>query len=346
MIRAYPVFLAAAIILLCVLMLVAVGNGPSDIDALTIVQIVLNAITGDSNAQGLAAVEAWQSVVIEQVRLPRVLVAALVGAALALCGAVLQGLFRNPLASPSVLGVSSGAGLGAVIAIFLGLSAVNMWALPVFAFIGAGITLFLVYYIATYQGNTPISTLLLSGVAVSSFNIAMTSLILALAMQNWEVGRSIAYWTMGGLDGRGWQHVWIILPVFVITAGFILSYRRDLDMMLVGEIHASTVGVDVRRVRLYLLTATALLTGAAVSVAGGIGFVGLVVPHVTRLLVGPHHRYLLPMSTILGAMVLVFADLLIRGDSSYTVIPLGVVTSAMGAPFFLFLLLKQRRLIQ
>ncbi len=326
--------------------LTAVVVGPSNISVIQTLQTLLNLIS-DNRLDGLLGeTKAWQQTVIYQVRLPRVLTALLVGASLAVCGGVLQGLFRNPLASPSILGVSSGASLGAVIAIFLGLSSTSVWALPAFAFVGAGTTLFLVYRIATYRGHTPIGTLLLSGVAVSAFNIAMSSLVLALAMQNWEVGKSIVYWTMGGLDGRNWYHVLLMLPVFLLSMVVIFSYQRDLDIMLVGEIHANAVGVDVPKVRLYLLLVTALLTGCAVSVAGGIGFIGLVVPHITRLLVGPHHRHLLPLSALLGAIILVLADLMVRGDASYAVIPLGVVTAAMGAPFFLFLLIKQRKLMQ
>ena len=323
----------------------AVITGPSDIGLARTVQIILNLIT-DNQLDGLISdVKAWQQTVIVQVRLPRVITAVLVGASLAVSGAVLQGLFRNPLASPSILGVSSGASLGAVIAIFLGLAAGTLWALPLFSFIGAGLTLLLVYRIATNRGNTPVGTLLLSGVAVSAFNVAMSSLVLALAVRDWEVGQSILYWTMGGLDGRNWFHVLLLLPVFIFSMVVIFNFQRDLDIMLVGEIHANTLGVDVARVRLYLLIVTALLTGCAVSVAGGIGFVGLVVPHITRLLSGPHHQRLLPLSALLGAIILVLADLLLRGKADDTTIPLGVVTAAMGAPFFLFLLMKQRKQI-
>lgn len=338
------IFISAA--LLTIAMLTAVVTGPSNISLAQTLQIILDLIAEKHFAGLLADVKNWQQTIIFQVRLPRVICAALVGASLALSGAVLQGLFRNPLASPSVLGVSSGASLGAVIAIFLGLEATTIWALPAFAFAGSAMTLFMVYRIATYRGHTPMGTLLLAGVAVSAFNIAMSSLVLALAMHEWEVGKSIVFWTMGGLDGRNWFHVALILPVFLLSLAYVFSFQKDLDILMIGEIHANAVGVDVAKTRFYLLLMTALLTGCAVSVAGGIGFIGLVVPHITRLMTGPHHARLLPVSTLLGALVLVSADLLIRGDSSHTVIPLGVVTACMGAPFFLFLLLKQRKLMQ
>ena len=340
-----PIVFSIGVLLLAV-MVAAVVIGPSDIGFARTLQILVNLVSGHQLQIDWVKVQAWQQTIVYQVRLPRVICAVLVGASLAVCGAVLQGLFRNPLASPSILGVSSGASLGAVIAIFFGLAASTVWALPLFAFLGAGVTLLMVYRIATYRGHTPIGTLLLSGVAVSAFNVSMSSLVLALALQNWEVGKSIVYWTMGGLDGRNWYHVLLLLPVFVLSMVVIISCQRDLDIMLVGEVHASAVGVDVPRIRLYLLLVTALLTGCAVSVAGGIGFIGLVVPHIVRLMVGPHHQRLLPLSALFGGLILVSADLLIRGDASYTTIPLGVVTATMGAPFFLFLLLRQRKLMQ
>jgi len=335
-----------ALLVLGLVLLVALTVGPSSIEPVALIQIVLDIVFNAHFSGVIMEVERWQQIVVSQVRLPRVIIAALVGASLSLSGAVLQGLFRNPLASPSVLGVSSGASLGAIVAIFLGFAATNVWSLPLFAFVGAGVTLLFVYRIATFRGNAPMGTLLLSGVAVSAFNIAMSSLIVALAMQQWEVGRTIIFWTMGGLDGRNWYHVMLLLPVFLFCLIIVFSYQRDLDILLVGEVHANAVGVDVAKVRLHLLLVTALLTGCSVSIAGGIGFVGLVVPHITRLIVGPKHQSLLPMSAFLGAITLVLADSLVRGDASYAAIPLGVVTGTLGAPFFLFLLIKQRKLMQ
>ncbi|MCY4046134.1 MAG: iron chelate uptake ABC transporter family permease subunit [Cellvibrionales bacterium] len=342
----FPLLFMLISALLILGIIVAVIIGPASISALEVLQALLNGISGGL-LQGLVSdIALWQQTIIDQVRLPRVLTAVLVGASLAVCGAVLQGLFRNPLASPSVLGVSSGASLGAVVAIFLGLAASTLWVLPLFAFLGAAVTLLVVYQIATYRGHTPMGTLLLAGVAVGAFNVAMSSLILALSLQNWEVGRTIVYWTMGGLDGRGWHHVLLILPIFIVAFTVMMSFERDLDILLMGEIHANAVGVDVPKVRLILLLVTALLTGCAVSVAGGIGFVGLVVPHMIRLLVGPHHRKLLPLSAMAGALILVIADLMVRSGTSDTSIPLGVITASMGAPFFLFLLFKQRKLMR
>jgi iron complex transport system permease protein len=326
-------------LLLAVGMVAAIVVGPAGISLSETIRALLH-----PSALDPVSATTWQETVIWQVRLPRVVTGALVGASLAVSGAVLQGLFRNPLASPSILGVSSGASLGAVIAIFLGFATVEVWALPLSAFLGALVTLLLVYAIATRQGQTPIATLLLAGIAVGAFNVAMSSLVLALALEQWEVGKSIIYWTMGGLDGRTWDHVVLIAPVFAIGLPLMVAHRRELDALLVGEIHAAAIGVDVARTRLILLLITAFLVGAAVAVSGGIGFIGLVVPHIVRLMTGPHHRHLIPLSALGGAIALMAADILLRVLFVENNVPLGVLTAAMGAPFFLFLLMRQRGL--
>jgi len=320
------------------LMLLGVLQGPADIPLMNI-GIILKQIV--FNTAG-SAVPNWQTSIICDVRLPRVIIALFAGASLALCGLVMQGMFRNPLASPSVLGVSSGASLGAVIAIYLGASLVSAWAIPLFAFIGASLSLTIVYRVASSRGQTSVATLLLSGVAMSALNVAATSLLLALSLNNWDVARMIIYWTMGGLDGRTWDHVLIILPIVVSGFVFLLFYSKQLDLLLLGEQHALSVGVDVKRVRRNLLIISTAMVGASVSVVGGIGFIGLVVPHIMRLLLGPAHRYLLPACLLAGAITLLSADLFINRFFSAQAVPLGVVTAALGAPFFLFLLIKQR----
>jgi len=285
----------------------------------------------------------WEATVLLDVRLPRVLVAALVGGSLALCGAALQGLFKNPLADSSVLGVSAGASLGAVLALYLGLAAQTVWALPLLAFVGAALTAFAVYAIASRRGHTPVGTLLLSGVALGGFNAAMTSFVLSIALANYDIGRQIIGWLMGGLDGRTWDHVKLALPAMLLGTVVILTHARDLDALLLGETHAGAVGVNIVRVRRSIILCTSLLTGAAVAVSGAIGFVGLVVPHVLRLVIGPGHRWLLPTSIVTGAAFLVLTDMAARTLIRPEEIRLGVLTSAIGAPFFIFLLLKSRK---
>lgn len=284
----------------------------------------------------------WEETVLLRVRAPRVAVGALVGAALALSGAALQGLFRNPLADPGVLGVSAGAALGAVLAIHAGLAARSIWALPAMAFVGAAATAFAVYAIATRRGRTPVGTLLLAGVALGSLNVSLTSAVLALALANYEIGRAMIYWLMGGLDGRTWDHVRVAAPAVLLGAAVVLAHARDLDAMVLGETHAAAVGVDVQAVRRRLVAATSLLAAAAVAVSGAVGFVGLVVPHILRLLVGPAHARLLPFSALGGAAAVVAADLVARTAIAPEEIRLGVITAAVGAPFFLWLLVRRR----
>ncbi len=286
---------------------------------------------------------AWEGTILLQVRLPRILVGMCVGGGLGLCGGALQGLFRNPLADPAILGVSSGASLGAVIALYLGLAVQTVWALPLLACLGAGVTAFVVNAIASRRGQTPVGTLLLAGVAMSSLMTALTSFVLSLALANYNIGSQIVLWILGGLDGRTWDHVKLVAPATCIGGAFILAYARDLDVLLLGELHAASVGVDVSQVRRALLITTSLVTGVGVAVSGAIGFVGLVIPHILRLLIGPHHRWLLPLSMLVGAAFLVLTDCLARTLIAPEEIRLGVITASIGAPFFLFLLLQHRR---
>lgn len=330
--------LIVLMLLVIALTILGVLQGPADISLSHIGDIFKQALFNTSGND----ITNWQHSVIVDIRLPRVIIALFAGASLALCGLVMQGMFRNPLASPSVLGVSSGASLGAVIAIYLGFSLISAWAIPLFAFIGAGISLSIVYRVASSRGQTNVATLLLSGVAISALNVAATSLLLALSLSNWDVARMIIYWTMGGLDGRTWDHVFIILPIVLSGFVLLLFYSKQLDLLLLGEQHALSVGVDVRKTRRNLLIISSAMVGASVSVVGGIGFIGLVVPHILRLLLGPAHRYLLPACLFGGAITLLGADLFLNSFFSEQAIPLGVVTAALGAPFFLFLLIKQR----
>ncbi|MEJ6080696.1 iron ABC transporter permease [Vibrio sp. 1-Bac 57] len=331
-------FIGLLAALFLVLALLAILQGPVDLNINTVVEILKAQLVNYLPEHILK----WQQSIIIDVRLPRVIIAMFAGASLALCGLIMQGMFRNPLASPSVLGVSSGASLGAVIAIYFGFSLFSAWAIPLFAFIGAGLSLSIVYRIASNQGQANIATLLLAGVAISALNVAAISLLLGLSLSNWDVARMIIYWTMGGLDGRTWDHVFIILPI--ICSGFILLlfYNKPLDLLLLGEQHALSVGVDVKRTRRNLLIISTAMVGASVSVVGGIGFIGLVVPHILRLILGPSHRYLLPACLFGGAITLLSADLFLTLFFKASAIPLGVITAGLGAPFFLFLLIRQR----
>lgn len=285
----------------------------------------------------------WHRTLVLDVRLPRVVAGLIVGAGLAVSGAALQGLFRNPLADPGVIGVSSGASLGAVLAMYLGLAAVTSWSVPLFSIAFAAAAAFTVYGAATRRGRTPVATLLLAGIAVGSFAGALTSFVLSLSLDEYEQGRQTFRWLMGGLEARTWREVALVGPPTLLGGALLLGSYRELDALVLGEVEAAAVGVDVERVRRRLVFATSLVVGSSVAVSGVIGFVGLVVPHVLRLLVGPAHAVLLPASIVFGAAFLAVADTLARTLLAPQEIRLGVVTALFGAPFFLYLLLGRRQ---
>ena len=288
--------------LLLAMLFVGVGVGSADISW----SEACRALRGD------AELPHWIGVVVREVRVPRVLVGALAGAGLGVAGCALQGMCRNPLADPGVLGLASGASLGAVTALYLGLASYTVWAVPACAFAGSALTAFMVYRIASHRGELPVATLLLAGIAIGAVMQALTSFVLFLSLAEYEVGRQIVFWTLGGLDGRTWDHGFLAAPAILFSSAVLLLYAQDLDALLLGESHALAVGVDVARVRAVLISACALLVAAAVAVSGVIGFVGLVVPHLLRLLTGPRHRSLLLLSMLGGAILVVGADLVAR----------------------------------
>jgi iron complex transport system permease protein len=216
-------------------------------------------------------------------------------------------------------------------------------ALPLAAFAGALGALVLVYALATRGGVTPVSTLLLSGIALAALFGAASSLLISINIASWQIAQEILFWLMGGLDNRTWAHVWLSVPFIILSVTLSFFYVRDLDLLLQGEETAASLGVDVESTRRVLVVIAALLTGSAVSVAGTIGFVGLIIPHAVRLCVGPAHRALLPLSSLAGATFLIVCDLLARTVSPPGEIRLGIVTAAFGAPFFLFLLIRKYR---
>lgn len=279
--------------------------------------------------------------IIILLRLPRVLLAGLVGAGLALAGTTFQGLFRNPMADPFVIGVSSGAALGAVCAMLLQsvMHFVFPQAVPLFAFLFAILTILLVYQLARTGSKVPVMTLLLAGVAVSSLLSALVSLVMFFSGSQLH---QVVFWLMGGFSGRGWSYFYMFIPYGILGAIIILIYARELNAMLLGEEPAQHLGIEVEMVKRNLLIGAALLTGAAVSVSGLIGFIGLIIPHMVRMLVGPDHRLLLPTVAILGAIVLILADLLARVILAPEELPVGIVTALFGAPFFIYLLRKQK----
>lgn len=279
---------------------------------------------------------------VDQIRLPRILVGGLVGAALGVSGVVMQALFRNPLAEPGVVGVSSGAALGAVGAIYFGWAGVSRWFMPAAAFAGAMLAVIVVFLVWTRSRRSGAGTLLLVGIGINSFLSAVISLMVANAPNENEL-RGIIYWLQGGLEARTWEHVYLVAWPILLGCLLLMAFARDLNMLLLGDDHARTSGIDVARTRGILLAIASVVTGAAVAVSGIIGFVGLVIPHSIRLVAGPDHRLLLPASALGGAGFLIIADTISRLAWNPVTIQVGVVTSLIGAPFFLYLVLRGDR---
>ena len=273
-------------------------------------------------------------VIVTQLRLPRIVLAAIVGFSLAAAGTVMQGFFRNPMADPSIIGVSSGAAAGAVAFIVFPLSV--PFGLQGTAFAGALVSAFLVYLLATEGGRTPVATLLLAGIALQTFLGAVISFILLQA--GWRLQEAI-YWLMGHLHASTWDEVLVTLPVSLVAFCVLAAYARDLNVLLLGESDAHSLGIEVEHTKCVLLGVASVITAGAVAVAGVIGFVGLIVPHVMRLLVGPDHRILLPTSALAGAVFLVATDTVARTGPAE--LPVGIVTAALGAPFFIYLLRRR-----
>ncbi|GGW83031.1 FecCD family ABC transporter permease [Streptomyces lomondensis] len=279
--------------------------------------------------------------VLWNVRFPRIVLALLVGASLGCAGALMQGVFGNPLAEPGVIGVSSGAAVGAVAAIALGLNVLGTWTVPVLAFASGLLTVLLVYAMARSGGRTEVVTLILTGIAVNAFAGALIGLFLFVA--DTAAVNQITFWQLGSLSQATWPKVLAVLPCAVIGLAVAPLYARRLDLLALGERPARHLGVDVERLRITLVLVIALLTAAAVSVSGVIGFVGLVVPHLLRMAAGPGHRFLIPGSALLGALVLLAADLTARTVAAPAELPLGVLTALLGSPFFFWLLRRTRR---
>ena len=322
------------LIILAALIVVAVAVGAVYVPFGRVVSIILK----NWGLLGNVELPKDQEPIIYLVRLPRVIVACFVGAALGVSGAVMQGMFRNPMADPGILGVSSGAGLGAVTAITLGLSAQSMYFRPLFASVGAIAAVAIIYFLSLRGGKIPTLTLILSGIAVSTFIGAITQLVLVNS-NDYEV-RTFIFWTMGGLNDMMWEQVRLITAPIIICLIILLFFARDLNILLLGEEEAQSVGMDTSRTRKLLLLLTSLTTAVAISVSGPVSFVGLIVPHIMRLIIGSDHRILIPASAVGGAMFLVCCDMISRISGETGV---GIVTSLLGAPYFLYLLVKARK---
>ncbi|MCH2165300.1 MAG: iron ABC transporter permease [Marinovum sp.] len=293
------------------------------------------------------APEQMASIVLFDIRLPRLFMGIVVGAALAVSGAVMQGLFRNPLADPGIVGVSAGAGLGAILAIVLGgllpvwlAEATGMYLVPFAAFVGGWGTTILLYAVSTRGGQTSVATMLLAGIALGALAGAVGGL-LAYAADDRQL-RELTLWGLGSLAGASWTKVTVTVPFILLALGVAMTLGRGLNGLALGEATAAHIGIRVQRMKNTAILTVAAATGAAVAATGGIGFIGIVVPHLLRLATGPDHRALLLNSALLGASILLIADMISRVIIAPAEMPIGIVTAFLGSPVFLWILLRNR----
>jgi iron complex transport system permease protein len=329
--------LSALLVLVVAGGFISLTSGSWPIAAINVLKIVLSKV-------GLyaGAVNDIEASIVWDGRLPRFLVALLVGFSLGGAGTLMQGIFKNPMASPGVMGIDSGAALGAVLAIYAGLASGSLLALPFAAIIFSILTLVLVYAIATSRGRTSISTLLLAGIALNLVLGALTSFVITLSTREFDVGRVIVNWLMGDLNNRSWEHVNIVIPTTVAALVGSLFFAKDLNLLMLGEETAANLGVNIKRARNWLLLFSSIETGGAIAVSGVIGFVGLVAPHIMRSLVGPDNRKLIFFSGLLAAVFIIYADLFVRLVVTVD-LKVGIITSMLGGPFFLYLIVKHRK---
>jgi iron complex transport system permease protein len=325
-------------LLLGITIVVTLGIGSTDIPFKTLSYVLLDKLpfihiepTWTSNTE----------IIIFDIRLPRLLLAGLVGAALAVAGTTYQGLFRNPLADPYLIGVAQGAALGAVIGFMLPISW-QIGSIPLLAFVGAVSAAAMVYSIAKVGKTLPMTTLILAGVAIGAFLAAITSYLM---IASGDKLHGIISWLLGSFSLTSWWQVAMVTPYILIGTVIIWLYARPLNVMQLDEEQAQQLGINVEQVKLILLGAATLITAAAVCFCGIIGFVGIIIPHAVRLIWGPDHRFLLPLATLAGAIFLILADTAARTMLAPTEVPIGVITAFLGAPFFLYLLRQKKRAI-
>lgn len=329
------------LIALPVVIIFSTGIGAFNIPPLNVLAALVHSIGIDS---GIEVSQAQENVLL-QIRLPRVLMAVIVGAALSVSGAGMQGLFRNPLADPGLVGISSGAVLGAALVIVLGWQAseglLGFYGLSVATFIGAVLCTLVVFRLASTKGRAQVTTMLLAGIAINALVGAVTGLLIYTADDD-EL-RSLTFWTLGSLGGANWTTFLGMLPLIIIPTIQILRLSKKLDVFSLGEESAQCMGVDVQSLKRHLIIWVTIAVGSSVAVVGMIGFVGLVVPHLVRLIFGANHRFVVMGSVLLGAILLTLADLLSRVVVMPSELPIGIITAMLGTPLFIMLLLQQRR---
>lgn len=333
----------ALLVLLAIVILVSCSIGAADLTIGDAFKIIIQRLPLLGSSIIKEPLTGSQVSIIWKIRMPRVLLAGIVGAALAFSGAIYQGLFKNPMAESFVLGVSSGAALGGAIALILGISGiVGIGGTGFMAFVGALLTTFLVYQLGRTRGKVSMTSLLLAGIAINFMLSAIISLLMIFNRQRME---NIVMWTMGSFSNATWDKV--IMSSVAVFIAMIISrlFAKDLNVLLMGEEEAKHLGIEVEKTKRILLALSSFIAAMAVSVSGIIGFVGLIIPHAVRMVMGPDHRVVLPYSAVVGSIFLVIADTLARTIANPMEIPVGIITALAGAPFFLYLLAKDKRKI-
>ncbi len=340
--RIYKYLLILSFIILAFVIIISSTMGVADISFIDSLRIMVSRIPLVGSLIASDNIRQSHYYIVLNVRLPRILLSALIGVGLSVVGSTFQSMFRNPMADPYILGISSGAAAGATIAIVLGLGGIigGLSIITLFAFIGAILTVVLVYNIARAGNRVTTLALILAGVAVGFFLSSVVSLLMFFNRDDIE---KIVMWTMGSLSAATWNEVGILTPVVIIGSMIIIAYARDLNAMSIGDETAKSLGIEVERVKKILLIVSSLIVASCVSSSGVIGFVGLIVPHTIRLMVGSDQRAVLPFSAVWGAIFMVVCDTLARNLIPPSEIPVGAITSLFGAPFFIFMLYKNKK---
>ena len=338
----WKILIVLLILLLLAVIVLSLNVGFSQISFMNISKILIKNVPFLGDLVQFSDIPRIEEVIVMQIRLPRILSSAFVGIALATAGVVYQGIFKNPMADPYVIGASSGAALGAALAIVLGLgfSLLGISTVPIFAFIGCLFSVLLVYSISRVGSRVQTTTLLLTGLSVSILFSAIVTYLQTIAGERLH---ALTFWIMGGFTYVEWGDVFSTLPLIIAGVGAIYIYSRDLNILVLGENEAQHLGVNVEKTKLILLFFSALVTAAAVSISGLIGFTGLIIPHITRILIGADHRILIPCSAIIAAIFMMLCDCLARVIATPAEVPVGVITAMCGGPFFIYLLRRKRK---
>jgi len=340
--KKYRLILLLMVAAMLIEIVLCTALGAADIPFFSAVKAVLINIPFVKDFIQADGIKEVHIIIITRLRLPRVILAACIGSALSVAGASFQGLFKNPLADPYIIGASSGGAVGAAFAIVLksAISISGFSIVTIFAFLGSLSATYVVYMLGRIKGKFSITAIILSGIALNSMLSALLSLILLFSREQMN---QIIYWTMGSFSSAGWEQVAIVLPGIAIGMTVIYAYSKDLNLMLLGEDSARHLGVDTDRLKKIILFTGTFITGLSVSVSGIIGFVGVVIPHIVRIILGPDNRVIMPFTAVGGAMFLMAADGLARVLIPSTEIPVGILTAAVGGPFFIYLLIKNKK---